>query len=108
MERGTGIEPVSLAWKARAQPLYQPRIKYTMQTRNFMAANGSVQIHLSVNDTASVCYIFVNDIYNERLTMRYFTNMADAMNFIDNFWLVACTGNDPVSLDYQSSALPLS
>jgi len=28
MERGTGIEPVSLAWKARAQPLYQPRVKY--------------------------------------------------------------------------------
>ena len=55
-----------------------------MQTRNFIAANGSVQIHLSVNDTGSVCYIFVNDIYNERLVMRYFVDMADAMRFIEN------------------------
>ena len=55
-----------------------------MQTRNFIAANGSVQIHLSVNDTGSVCYIFVNDIYNERLTMRYFTSMEDALQFIEN------------------------
>lgn len=27
MERDAGIEPASLAWKARAQPLDQPRIK---------------------------------------------------------------------------------
>ena len=85
LERGTRIELVSLAWKARAQPLYQPRVKYMMQTRNFIAANGSVQIHLSVNDTGSVCYIFVNDIYNEHLVMRYFTSMEDAMKFIENF-----------------------
>ena len=25
MERGTGLEPVSLAWEARARPIYQPR-----------------------------------------------------------------------------------
>ena len=79
-----------------------------MQQRDFFAANGSVHIHLCVNNTADTCYIFVNDIYNNRLTMRYFVNVEDAMTWIDSFWLVACTGNDPVSLDYQSSALPLS
>lgn len=78
-----------------------------MQTRNFIAANGSVQIHLSVNDTGSMCYIVVNDIYNERLTMRYFTSMEDALQFIENMWLIAYTGTDPVSLNYQSSTLPL-
>jgi hypothetical protein len=56
-----------------------------MQQRDFFAANGSVHIHLCVNNTADTCYIFVNDIYNERLTMRYFTSMTDAMNFIDSF-----------------------
>ena len=25
MERGTGIEPVALAWEARVLPLYEPR-----------------------------------------------------------------------------------
>ena len=54
-----------------------------MQQRDFFAANGSVQIHLSVNNTGTACYIFVNDIYNERLTMRFFTNMIDAMLWID-------------------------
>ena len=26
LERGTGIEPAALAWKARVLPLYEPRI----------------------------------------------------------------------------------
>lgn len=108
MERGTGIEPVSLAWKARAQPLYQPRVKYMMQTRNFIAANGSVQIHLSVNDTGSVCYIFVNDIYNERLTMRYFTSMEDALQFIENMWLVPRTRIELVISGYQPLVIPFN
>ena len=84
LERGTGIEPVSLAWKARAQPLYQPRNKYLMQQRDFVSIDGHFQIHLSVNDDANVCYIFVNNIYNKRLTMRYFTNVQDAMSWIDS------------------------
>ncbi len=84
LERGRGIEPLALAWKAKVLPLYEPRNKYWMQQRDFFAANGWAHIHLSVNHNASVCYIFVNDIYNERLTMRYFTNMADALNFIEN------------------------
>ena len=55
-----------------------------MQQRDFYAANGWIHIHLSVNDTADGCYIFVNNIYNERLTMRYFTNMTVAMDWINS------------------------
>ena len=28
MERGRGIEPLALAWKAKVLPLYEPRILY--------------------------------------------------------------------------------
>jgi hypothetical protein len=54
-----------------------------MQTHDFSAANNSLQIHLSVSDH-DTCYIFVNDIYNDRLTMRYFSTMAAALTFIKN------------------------
>ena len=83
MERGTGIEPVSLAWKARAQPLYQPRIKYIMHTYDTFTKNG-IHVHLSVSNY-NTCYIFVNDIYDNRLTMRYFTDMNSAIAFINTF-----------------------
>jgi hypothetical protein len=55
-----------------------------MQQRNFIAANGWVQIHLSVNNTADTCYIYVNDIYNQQLTMRFFTDMAEAVTWINS------------------------
>jgi hypothetical protein len=55
-----------------------------MQTRDFLVANGYMHIHLSVNDTADACYIFVNDIYDEKLTMRYFTDMGSALAWIDS------------------------
>ncbi len=55
-----------------------------MQTRDFIVANGYMHIHLSVNDTADACYIFVNDIYDEKLTMRYFTDMESALAWIDS------------------------
>ena len=29
LERGTGIEPVTLAWKARVIPFYEPRIIFS-------------------------------------------------------------------------------
>lgn len=32
LERGTGLEPVSLAWEARAQPIYQPRERVECNT----------------------------------------------------------------------------
>jgi hypothetical protein len=54
-----------------------------MQQRDFTAANGWAQIHLSINHNASVCYIYVNDIYNDRLTMRFFTDMHTALSWIN-------------------------
>ena len=30
------------------------------------------------------CYIIVNDIYADSLTMRYFTDMHSAVDFINN------------------------
>ena len=54
-----------------------------MQTKDFVVANGYKHIHLSVNDDQSVCYIFVNDIYNECLTMRFFIDMPSALNWIN-------------------------
>ena len=53
-----------------------------MYTYDFSAANNSLQIHLSVSDH-DTCYIFVNDIYNNRLTMRYFVDINEAMAWID-------------------------
>ena len=32
MERGTGIEPAALAWKARVLPLYEPRDRDQLKT----------------------------------------------------------------------------
>ncbi len=83
LEQGRRIELLALAWKAKVLPLYEPRVKYMMQTYDFSAANNSLQIHLSVSDH-NTCYIFVNDIYNDRLTMRYFCNMESALIFIKN------------------------
>ena len=54
-----------------------------MQQRDFYAANGWVQIHLCVNPTGDTCYIYVNDIYNQKLTMRFFTDMTEAMSWIN-------------------------
>jgi len=64
-------------------------------------------IHLSMSEEHTF-YILVFDIDNFKLTMKFFNNIETALAFIQELWLVACTGNDPVSLDYQSSALPLS
>ncbi len=54
-----------------------------MQTHDFSTANNSLQIHISVSEY-NTCYIFVNDIYNDRLTMRYFSSMESALTFIHN------------------------
>ena len=76
-----------------------------MYTYDFSAANNSLQIHLSVSDH-DTCYIFVNDIYNDRLTMRYFSTMAAALTFIKNIWLVVVEGIDPSSSAYEAGAHP--
>ena len=55
-----------------------------MHTYDRITASG-IHIHVSLNIDYNTCYVFVNDIYDNRLTMRFFTNMLDAANFIDQF-----------------------
>ena len=76
-----------------------------MQTHDFSAANNSLQIHLSLSHH-NTCYIFVNDIYNDRLTMRYFSTMESALIFIKSIWLVVVEGIDPSSRAYEARAHP--
>ena len=52
-----------------------------MYTNDWLTPNG-IHIHLSMSNY-NTCYIFVNDIYDNRLTMRYFTDMASALEFIN-------------------------
>ena len=52
MERGRGIEPLALAWKAKVLPLYEPRIN------KFMRHDDSENISLLYN-------IFNKKLYQE-------------------------------------------
>ncbi len=80
MERGTRIELVLLAWKARAQPLYQPRINILMHIYDAITKTGLV-IHLSMSDDHTF-YILVFDVYTLTLTMKFFNNIETALAFI--------------------------
>ena len=42
-----------------------------------------LHFHLSLSDTG-VCCIIVHDIYDGDLQMRYFTNVNNALRFINN------------------------
>ena len=64
-----------------------------------------LHIHLSMSNH-NTCYIFVNDIYNDCLTMRYFCNMESALIFIKSIWLVVVEGIDPSSRAYEARAHP--
>jgi hypothetical protein len=46
--------------------------------------NSGLHIHLSMNTEESTCYIFSRDIYNHVLTMKFFTNVSDALDFIQS------------------------
>ncbi len=82
LERRARIELATLAWKAKVIPFYERRIKYTMYTNDWLTPTG-IHIHLSMSNY-STCYIFVNDIYADFLTMRYFTDMESAIEFINS------------------------
>ena len=43
-----------------------------------------VQIHLSMSSNYNTCYIFVNDIYANQLTMKFFTDTNSALQFIQS------------------------
>ena len=66
MERDKGLEPFSIAWKARAQPIYQSRVSLTTH-RSYINGSLFAKNRLQaafVNDTnadhliASVCWNF--------------------------------------------------
>jgi hypothetical protein len=41
-----------------------------------------IHIHLSMSESRDSNYIFVHNIYENRLTMKYFTRVDDAIAFI--------------------------
>jgi len=43
-----------------------------------------LHIHLSMSNQ-NTCYIFVNDIYSERLILRFFNDTESALEFINRF-----------------------
>jgi hypothetical protein len=54
-----------------------------MQTQDFISTSGHLQVHLSLSDY-NTSYIFINDIFNDRLIMRYFSDHETAVNWINN------------------------
>ena len=54
-----------------------------MQTYDVTTPQG-LHIHLSISDW-DTGYIFINDIYDERITIKFFTDMESAINFIRSY-----------------------
>ena len=59
-----------------------PANKYMMHTYDAIT-NSGLHIHLSMSNN-NTCYIFSRDIYNHVLTMKFFTNVEDALMFIQS------------------------
>jgi hypothetical protein len=55
-----------------------------MYTYDAFTTNG-LQIHLSMSNNYNTCYIFVNDIYGNNLTMKFFNDTESALAFIQSF-----------------------
>jgi hypothetical protein len=55
-----------------------------MQTQDFISTSGHLQVHLSLSNY-NTSYIVINDIFNDRLIMRYFNDHETAVNWINNF-----------------------
>jgi len=53
-----------------------------MHTYDAITQTG-LHIHLSMSNY-NTCYIFSRDIYNHVLTMKFFTNVNDALEFIQS------------------------
>ena len=54
------------------------------QTQDFISSSGHLQVHLSLSEY-NTSYIFVNDIFNDRLIMRYFSDHDSAVSWIKSF-----------------------
>ena len=66
--------------KSEALPLGEGGINIIMYTYDAKTKDG-LHIHLSMSNN-NTCYIFVNDIFDNTLIMRYFTEMEPALDFI--------------------------
>ena len=75
-----GIEPTTLAWKAKVIPFYDTRINNFMHTYDAITKDG-LHIHLSMS-LNEVCYILVHDIYTHAFEMKFFTDQQEALSFI--------------------------
>jgi hypothetical protein len=80
LERAMGIEPTTLAWKAKVIPFYDTRINIIMHIYDAITKDG-LYIHLSMS-TSTQCYIIVHDIYTHKFSMKFFTNQEKAIAFI--------------------------
>lgn len=77
-----GIEPTTLAWKAKVIPFYDTRINKFMHIYDAITKTG-LHIHLSMMDERSF-YILVHDLVNFTLTMKFFNNVQEATSFIQS------------------------
>jgi len=77
-----GIEPTTLAWKAKVIPFYDTRINTFMHIYDAVTKTG-LHIHLSMNEEESF-YILVHDIDNFTLTMKFFNRVEPALEFIQS------------------------
>lgn len=75
-----GIEPTTLAWKAKVIPFYDTRINNSMHIYDCITESGYL-IHISMLSTKQ-CYILVHDIYTHNLRMKFFTDQESAIEFI--------------------------
>jgi hypothetical protein len=58
-------------------------INILMQSQDLVFNNGTLQIHVCTNSEQTVCYIYVHDVLNDCLTMRYFVDIETALGWID-------------------------
>jgi len=54
-----------------------------MHTTDLVSSSGHLHIHVSLSEY-NTCYIFVNDIYSNRLKMKWFNNYQSALDWIDS------------------------
>jgi len=53
-----------------------------MLIKDLSSASGHLQIHISLSDH-NTCYIYINDVYNNCLRMRWFNNYESALAWIN-------------------------
>ncbi len=75
-----GIEPTTLAWKAKVIPFYDTRINILMHTYDAITKTG-LHIHLSMMEDESF-YIMVHNLVEFTFDMKFFNNVQTATAYI--------------------------